>query len=116
MAQYPLNAQAKASSLTDTAQTLFAAVAGAMGFQEVSVLHLVGGAAAEIVIFRAEDNLPEYFRVNLAALEDKWIVFPTDRPLAFAKVEGLEVITASAAGDVTVEAYYWAPGAKGIGV
>ncbi|MGH7894862.1 MAG: hypothetical protein ACREQL_09345 [Candidatus Binatia bacterium] len=114
--QYPSNAMVAITALTDTAQTVFAAVAGSTAGTDISVIHLSGGAAAEIVIFRAVDDSPEYFRVKLAILEDKWLIFPSDRPLRIAKSEGLEVITASAAADVDVQCFFFQPGAQGIGV
>jgi hypothetical protein len=110
----PLNKQFRTTNLSNTAQEVFSATSGSFGGTDVDVIHLRGGAAAEVVIFRAVDDSPEYFRVSLAIGEEKWLLFP--KPVRFASDQGLEVITADAAGDVTVELYYHQPGAKGIGV
>lgn len=86
------------SSLTTTAQAVVAA-GSSKAFAYVTI---AGGAADEIVIFRAVDNTPEYFRVAVPA--GSTVVHPgfeTDPD------EGLEVVTASAAGDVTVAFFQW---------
>jgi hypothetical protein len=106
------NATAKASSLTNTAQTLLDAVSGAVGGTDVLGVHIRGGAAAEVVIFRAVDDTPEYFRVPIAANGFEELKLP----FRVARSEGLEVLTADTAGDVEVVLFYYVPGAKGIGV
>ena len=83
-------------SLTNSAQTVFAAGA------KVRIGHIVcaGGAAAEIVIFRAIADTPVYMQVNVP-IGDTVVV-----PGWVVGTGGLEVITASAAGDVNVAVFY----------
>lgn len=83
-------------ALTTTPQTVFS------GKAKVSHMVLQGGAAAEIVIFRAVDNSPELFRIKLAIGET--VVIPRGFKV---DSEGLEILTASAAGDVAVTIWYF---------
>ncbi len=108
------NARVTVTSLTNTAQSIFAATAGATGNILVNGIIVNGGAAAEIVIFRAEDDSPEYFRISVPIGDTKYIEFRT--PLAISALDGMEALTASAAGDVEVTVFYWQPGAAGVGV
>ena len=55
---------------------------------------LVGGAAAEVVIFRSQDGNTEYFRVTVPIATV--VVLP-----GFECTSDLEILTASAAGDVS---------------
>lgn len=71
------------------------------GGRGVSGIRIIGGAAAEIVIFRAVDNSPEYFRINVGIGEQ----YVDDLP--WYAEEGLEVLTASGAGDVSVTVHYF---------
>jgi len=107
------NARVTITALTNVAQQVFApsGISGDLG--KVLVLGFVinGGAAAEQVIFRADDNTPEYFRVNVGAGGFQ----PHTEPFEIPAIEGLELITASAAGDVEVTVFYFVPGAKGLG-
>lgn len=84
------------TSLTTTAQTVFAA-SERHWFKGI---HLLGGAADEIVIFRAVDNSPEFFRLPIAAGVAAYYEIAGE-----SGAEGLEVVTASAAGDVTVAVF-----------
>ena len=61
-----------------------------------------GGAAAEIVIFRAIADTPVWFRVPVGIAGSVVLTF-SGRGLF---LPGLEVITASAAGDVGVAIFY----------
>lgn len=92
--EYP-KGKALAASLTTTPQTLYA------GKAKVSHFVVGGGAADEIVIFRAVDDSPEYMRVPVLA--GTTVVVPGFEIGA----EGLEVVTASLAGDVTVAAFHF---------
>ena len=85
------------TSLTNTAQSVFT------GPGRVSGVVINGGANPEIVIFRANDDSPEYFRFDIAATSSVYI------PVRFFAEEGLEVLTATAAGDVTVTVFYFEP-------
>jgi hypothetical protein len=106
------NARVTIAALTNTAQAVFTSVASALGQQVILGFLINGGAAAEVVIFRATDDSPEYFRVNIGA--GGFALH--EQPFCIAMSEGLEVITASAAGDVEVTVFYYVPGALGLGV
>ncbi len=82
------------TSLTNTAQSIFT------GAWRVAGVVMTGGASAEVVIFRANDDSPEYFRYSLPAGTSVFL------PVHFYAEDGLEVITATAAGDVTVTVFY----------
>ena len=86
------------TDLSDTAQTIFT------GPGRVEGIHIFGGSAAEIVIFRAVDDSPEYFRHDIGAAPSSVYL-----PMSFFAEDGLEVITASAAGAVRVTVFYWLP-------
>ena len=81
-------------NLSNVAQAVFT------GGRRVAGFFIVGGAAAEIVIFRKIDDT-EYFRIPVAigALVDL-------SKSEFYANGGLELITASAAGDVQVVVFY----------
>jgi hypothetical protein len=64
-------------------------------------VYVGGGAAAEIVIFRRPSAGSEYFRIPVGIAGA--IALPA---FEFDFDDGLEVITASAAGDVTVVITY----------
>lgn len=68
---------------------------------KVSHISMKGGAAAEIIIFRRPSAGAEYFRKSLAIGEVREIA----RGFFFA--DGLEVICASAAGDVELTIFYF---------
>lgn len=80
--------------LSNTATTVFTAGRWVTG------VTVSGGAAAEIVIFRATADTPEYRRVPVGIAGFATFEFPW-----FAE-GGLEVLTASAAGDVGVTIDY----------
>jgi len=107
------NARVTVTALTNVAQQVFAAsgITGDLGKVLVLGFIINGGAAAEQVIFRATDDTPEYFRVNVAA---GGVQIHSD-PFEVPAIEGLELITASAAGDVEVTVFYFVPGSKGLG-
>lgn len=107
------NARVTITALTNVAQTVFAASGLSPDFGKVLILGFVinGGAAAEQVIFRAVDNAPEYFRVNVGAAGFQ----AHEEPFEIPADEGLELITASLAGDVEVTIFYFVPGATGLG-
>ena len=96
MTEFP-RGRSQITSLTTTAQSVFT------GPNRVAGVVINGGAAAEIVIFRANDDSPEYFRYHIAANTSAFL------PVSFFAEDGLEVITASAAGDVTVTVFYFEP-------
>jgi hypothetical protein len=79
------------AALTNSAQAV--GTSSARLFMEWG--HLVGGAAAETVVFRASSGGATYFTLKLPAGS----VIPL-REFAFAS--GLEVLTGDAAGDVGV--------------
>lgn len=81
--------------LTNSAQDVALGAIRMVGFT------VTGGAAAEIVIFRSADGATEYFRWN-AAIGTSYHV-----PKRAYYALGLEVITASAAGDVQIEIDYF---------
>jgi len=87
-------ARFNAADLADTAQAVFSNGRWVVG------VSITGGAAAEIVIFRATADTPEYRRVNVGIAGFATIDFPW-----FAEA-GLEVLTASAAGDVNITIDY----------
>jgi hypothetical protein len=107
------NARVTVTALTNVAQAIFAAsgVTDDLGSKLILGFLINGGAAAEVVIFRATDDTPEYFRVNVAAAGFAY----HDQPFEISAAEGLELITASAAGDVEVTVFYYQPGALGLG-
>lgn len=84
----------RTTNLSNTAQSVAAGPILVRGFR------LVGGAAAEIVIFRAPDDSPVYCQIPVA------IGAYVESDVPFYAEEGLEVITASAAGDVEVVVHY----------
>lgn len=69
----------------------------------VAGIHLRGGAAAEIVIFRANDDSPVYFQHDIGQTPASVYI-----PVSFYAEEGLEVLTASAASGVEVTVFYYA--------
>ena len=73
---------------------------------KVKHVHLRGGAAAEIVIFQSEDGTQEYFRVSLSIDESVDLGPFSIRATTSALAGGLEVKTASSAGDVEVTVFY----------
>ena len=86
------------AALTNAAQDV--GVAG----EDVKVSHLIatGGAAAEIIIFRNSAGATEYFRLPVGIGET---VIPAG---GFeANLGGLEVLTDSAAGDVSLTIFFW---------
>lgn len=107
------NSRVQIASLTNTAQTVFAAsgVAGDYGHKVVLGWILMNGAAQHDVIFRAVDDSPEYFRVRVAANQ----TLASELPFAVNSAEGLEVITGDAAGDVYITFFYYQPGSRGLG-
>lgn len=66
----------------------------------VASFRIVGGAAQEIVIFRAADDSPVYFQVVVGAGA------VVESTLPWYAEEGLELLTASLAGDVEVVIHY----------
>lgn len=89
------------TALDTTAQTVVAAGAR----RKFTHFIISGGNAAEIVIFRAVDDAPEYFRVAVPAASTVVV------PGFDCGPQGLEVATVTAAGDVYVTAFYVAFGA-----
>jgi hypothetical protein len=88
------------NDLTNAAREV---VANASAIQVAGVV-IGGGAANEVVIFRSQaDGSTVYMTVPVLAGDSKVIPFPWEAPL------GLEVITASAAGDVSVTIFYHRP-------
>ena len=81
------------ASLTNSAR---AAVPVALAGLQITHIVISGGAANEIVIFRDIDDSPERMRVSVLAGDTKVI------PGYSADDQGTEILTASAAGDVTV--------------
>lgn len=84
----------RTATLTNAAQDV------ATGAIRMVSFTATGGAAAEIIIFRSADGATEYFRWNLAIATSYHVPKKVYYPL------GLEVITASAAGDVQIEIDY----------
>lgn len=82
------------SDLTNAERAVFS------GAGRVSGAVINGGAAAEIVIFRGTADTPEYMRVNVP------IAGCIVVPIGWFAESGLEVITASAAGDVDITIFY----------
>lgn len=95
--QFP-KGRTRYTDVDTTAQTIFT------GPGRVAGIHIRGGAAAEIVIFRAVDDSPVYFQHDIAATPASTYI-----PVSFFAEDGLEVLTASAAGDVEVTVFYWHP-------
>jgi hypothetical protein len=83
--------------LTNAAQVIFT------GSRPVFGVRLVGGAAAEVVIFRRSGAGAEYFRVPLAIGEK----YQDD--IEWDARDGLEVLTADAAGDVQAATHFFEP-------
>lgn len=82
------------TSLTNTAQSILT------GAGRVNGVVINGGAAAEVVIFRATADTPEYFRYQIPIGASVFL------PIRFFAEAGLEVITADAAGDVQVTVFF----------
>lgn len=93
-----LSAAIQIASLTDTAQTVVAV--GAATLITWGIIN--GGAADEVVIFRAVDNTPEYFRVTVPSGSSVIVPGFTVDPL-----QGLEIITVDAAADIDCTFFPW---------
>jgi hypothetical protein len=91
-----------AAALTDTPQTLLSR----LPIRVLTFCTILGGAAAETVIFRPVGGGANYASVSVGAGELLARQLQANIPAA-----GLEVVTSNAAGDVTVECTYrLAPG------
>jgi hypothetical protein len=82
------------NALTNVAQEV-----SATGIKICGIV-LGGGAAAEEVILRDDNAGTERMRIKVP------ILTPVVVPFGYDAASGLEVITASAAGDVTCDVYY----------